>query len=84
MGLCPKNSRVADYVINEKNALVVKPHDARGMREAILRLYHNDQPGNKIALTGKRDVDEKYSTDMYGDRGAMYYRISMKFIIKKS
>jgi glycosyltransferase involved in cell wall biosynthesis len=50
-----------DFIKDGENALVVPPRRADSIHQAILRLLSDDGLRARLSLTGRRDVEERYS-----------------------
>jgi glycosyltransferase involved in cell wall biosynthesis len=65
---------ILDYVEDGKNALLVEPGDPGELRRAILYLLENPEVAERLGERGRRDVEERWNTQLQAERLAALYR----------
>ncbi len=51
---------ITDIIRDGENGLLVLPEDPRSIAEAVMRLYNDRGLGRSLAVTARREVEEKY------------------------
>ena len=74
--LCVSGGEPARYVESTKSGLIVKPNDASGFAEAVIRLYKDETFGAELGQNGKKYVSEYLTTKKIGER---MYRLFESF-----
>jgi glycosyltransferase involved in cell wall biosynthesis len=66
--ICVSDGEPARYVEKTKSGIIVKPGDACGLVDAIIRLYEHRQLALKLGRNGRRYVSENLLTEKIGER----------------
>ncbi len=66
--ICVSGGEPARYVEATKSGLVVKPKDAYGFAEAVLRLYKDKKLASELGWNGWQYVSENLTTEKTGER----------------
>jgi colanic acid biosynthesis glycosyl transferase WcaI len=70
--LCVSGGEPARYVESTNSGLIVKPNDASGFAEAVIRLYKDEKFGAELGMKGKEYVSTYLTSEKISDR---LYRI---------
>jgi glycosyltransferase involved in cell wall biosynthesis len=74
--ICVSGGEPARYVELTNSGLIVKPKDACGFAEAVIRLYKDEQFGAELGKNGKKHVSEHLTSQKIGER---MYRLFKSF-----
>ena len=66
--VCVSGGEPTRYVESTKSGLIVKPKDATGFAEAVIRLYKDKQLGSELGRAGREYVSEYLTSQKIGDR----------------
>jgi glycosyltransferase involved in cell wall biosynthesis len=66
--ICVSNGEPAKYVAATESGLVVKPNNAYGFAEAVVRLYKDRELGSKLGFNGRRYVSKNLTAEKIGRR----------------
>ena len=66
--ICVSGGEPARYVESTKSGLIVKPRDASGFAESVIRLYKDRQLGSELGLNGREYVSENLTSQKIGER----------------
>ena len=66
--ICVSGGEPARYVEKTKSGIVVKPNDAYGLADAIIRLYKDRQLASELGWRGWRYVSENLTVEKIGER----------------
>jgi colanic acid biosynthesis glycosyl transferase WcaI len=66
--ICVSGGEPARYVASTKSGLIVKPKDAKGFADTVIRLYKDRQLGEDLGMNGKKYVSEHLTSQEIGRR----------------
>ena len=66
--VCVSGGEPARYVEATSSGLVVKPRDAQGLAEAVLKLYGDEKLAYELGLNGWQFVSENLTVEKIGER----------------
>jgi len=66
--ICVSNGEAARYVESTRSGLIIKPKDAGGFAEAIIRLYRNRKLITGLGRNGRQYVIDNLTAEKTGER----------------
>lgn len=66
--ICVSDGEPARYVESTKSGLIVKPNDAGGLAEKIVRLFKDRSTGAELGMNGREYVSEHLTSAKIGER----------------
>jgi len=72
--ICISAGEPARYVESTMSGLIVKPSDASGFAETVVRLFKDEKLGNELGMNGREYVLKHLTTQKIGER--MYNLLS--------
>ena len=66
--ICVSGGEPARYVESTKSGLIVKPKDAGGFAESIIRLFKDRSAGAELGMNGREYVSECLTSERIGER----------------
>jgi glycosyltransferase involved in cell wall biosynthesis len=72
--ICVSGGEPARYIESTNSGLIVKPSDANGFAETVIRLYKDKQLSSELGIRGKEYVSEYLTSQKIGER--MYLILS--------
>jgi glycosyltransferase involved in cell wall biosynthesis len=66
--ICVSKGEPARYIESTKSGLIVKPKDASGFAESVIRLYKDRITGAELGMNGREHVSEYLTSQKIGDR----------------
>ncbi|WNZ29535.1 MAG: glycosyltransferase family 4 protein [Candidatus Bathyarchaeota archaeon] len=66
--ICVSGGEPARYIESTNSGLIVKPEDASGLAESIIRLFRDRSVGVELGVNGKKYVSEHLMSERIGER----------------
>ena len=66
--ICVSGGEPARYLKSTKSGLIVKPRDASGFAETVIKLYKDEEFGTKLGMNGREYVSKNLTSQKIGER----------------